>query len=102
MIEPSISKPLHKILFQLTGEPRFELALQLATKDLLRLKLMEAEQEGKVFTNKYSMTFDEFKRAWESDQIPDRYSYEVEKDFHEWEATQTDSVRLREMLDQLP
>jgi hypothetical protein len=102
MVETTVSKPLYKILTELTGEERFDVALHLATKDLVQLKLREAEQQIKGFEERYGMAFEKFQQDWENDQIADKYSYEVEKDFWEWEAAQTDCARLREMLEELP
>ncbi len=102
MMETIVSKPLYKILTELTGEQRFDVALQLATKDLLRLKLQEAEQQIKSFEERYGMIFEKFQQAWENDQIADKYSYDIERDYWEWEAVQTDLARLREILEELP
>jgi len=35
-------------------------------------------------------------------RIADKHSYEVERDYWEWEATVTDEERLRQMLESLP
>lgn len=102
MTETAISKPIHKILTDLTGERRFDVALHLATKDLVRLKLKEAEGQRKQFEERYQMDFETFKRAWDEGQIADKYSYEVERDYWEWEAAVTDEKRLQEMLEELP
>jgi len=101
MIETNISKPIHRILSDLTGEERFDLALQLATKDLVRLKLKEAAENITTFEQRYKMDFEKFKRAWEKGKVPDKHSYEIEKDFWEWEAAAGDQKRLRQMLEQL-
>lgn len=101
MIEASISEPLHGILSKLTGEQRIDAALHVATKDLLHFKLREAEQEAKSFEARYNMTFPQFQEAWQNDQIADKYSYKVEKDYWEWEAAHTEIVWLREMLEKL-
>ena len=45
MIESTISKPVQRLLTDLTGEARFDVALHLAVKDLIRLKLSEAERQ---------------------------------------------------------
>jgi hypothetical protein len=102
MSEAIVSKPLHKIFSDLTGEDRFDVALHLAAKDLLRLKLKENQERLKFFAKRYGMSFEEFQNAWNKDQIIDKYSYDIEKDYWEWEAAQTDLVRLDEMLDNLP
>ncbi|HIC94712.1 MAG TPA: hypothetical protein EYP09_10765 [Anaerolineae bacterium] len=102
MIEITISKPIHRILTDLTGEARFDVALHLATKDLVRLKLKEAEERRKRFEDRYQMDFETFKRAWNEGRIANKHSYEVERDYWEWEAAVTDEKRLREMLEELP
>lgn len=101
-METPVSKPLYKILTELTGERRFEIALQLATKDLVRFKLQEAEQQIKSFEQRYGMPFEKFQQAWESDQIADKYSYEVEKDYWEWETVHADLPRFRQISESLP
>ena len=100
--EATISKPLHRILSELTGAERFDIALHLATKDLVRLRLKEAEETLDMFAGRYGMSYEQFQNAWEEGRIADKHSYEVEKDFWEWEAAHTDSVKLNEMLDKLP
>lgn len=100
MIKTTISKPVHKILADLTGETRLDVALHLATKDLVRLKLKEAEQQRKQFEERYQMEFEAFKRAWNEGQIANKHSYEVEQDYWEWEAAVTDERRLRETLEE--
>lgn len=100
-MEASVSKPLYKILTTLTGEQRFEIALNLATKDLVQLKLQETERQLKNFEQRYGMPFEEFQQAWEKDQIANKHSYETEKDYWEWETRHADFPRLREMLEQL-
>ena len=102
MVETTVSKPLYKILTELTGEERFDVALHLATKDLVQLKLREAEQQIKNLEERYGMTFEKFQQAWENDQIADKFSYDVEKDYWEWEAAFSDLPRLREMIENLP
>jgi asparagine synthetase A len=47
------------------------------------------------------MDFEAFKQAWNEDQIPNKHSYEVERDYWEWEAAVTDERRLREALEEL-
>lgn len=38
------------------------------------------------FEKKYGVVFLEFKEAWENDKLPDKYSYETERDYMEWES----------------
>jgi hypothetical protein len=101
MEQVTIPKTIHRVLANLTGENRADVALELATKDLLRLKLKEVEGQIKEFETRHQMRFDEFKQAWNSDQVADKHSYAVEKDYWEWEAATGDEKKYREMLDEL-
>jgi asparagine synthetase A len=47
------------------------------------------------------MEFQAFKQAWQEGSIENKHSYEVERDYWEWEAAVTDEERLREMLETL-
>lgn len=101
LYENVITKPVYRVLSNLTQENRPEVALPLALKELLRLKLNEAKDRQRAFEKKYGTSFDGFKTAWDADKIASRYSYEVESDYWEWEAAVTDESRLAEMAAQL-
>ena len=70
------------------------------TKDLMHLKLEEAEEQRRRFEERYQMDFEVFKQAWNEGQIPNKHSYEVERDYWEWEAAVTDERWLRETLEE--
>ena len=38
------------------------------------------------FEKKYSLAFKEFKGTWENNKVPEKYSYEIERDYMEWES----------------
>ncbi len=101
LYENVITKPVYRVLSNLTQENRPEVALPLALKELLRLKLNEAKERKLAFEAKYGRPFESFKTAWDADEIADRYSYEVESDYWEWEAAVTDELQLTEMTTQL-
>jgi hypothetical protein len=92
-----IPKPAYNVLRRLTGESRPDVALSLALKDLVRLRLEAARAKVAAFEQKYSMTFAAFETAWEAGQIPEAHSYAVEKDDLEWEAATTDVIALEEL-----
>ena len=96
-----VSKPAHKVLKELTGEARPDLALPLALKDLVRLRLEAAEAKIAAFEEKYGMDFAQFEEAWERGDIDAPYSYAVEKDYWEWEAAVTDKAKLESLQDSL-
>ena len=96
-----ISKPLFRIILDLTSESRPEVALPLAIKDWVRLRLAEAAGLRRSFEQKYGMDFAAFQQAWSEGRIAEPYSYAVERDLWEWEATVTDELRLAEILGEL-
>lgn len=102
MMTDVVSKPIYQILSDLTQEPRLEVALLLATKDLIRLKLKEAHEQQVTFEHRYGLVFGAFKQSWQEGRIANQHSYEVEHDYWEWEAAVTDQERLQQMLERLP
>ena len=38
------------------------------------------------FEKKYRLAFQQFKEVWETDTSPEKYAYEIEKDYMEWES----------------
>lgn len=101
MLETVISKPIYRVLADLTQQPRVEVALPLAIKEFVSLKLAEANEQCRFFEARYGMSFDAFRSAWEDERIPSRHSYAIERDYWEWEAATTDQRRLAEMLESL-
>lgn len=101
MYTDMISKPMYQILSDLTQEPRLEVALPLAIKDWVRLKLKETNEQRRAFEQRYGMDFSAFKQAWLEGNIADKHSHQVERDYWEWEATVSDEGRLRQMLESL-
>jgi len=102
MPETVITKPIHRILTDLTREERVEIALPLAMKDWVRLRLRETQQQRRDFEQRYGMDFAAFKCEWYEGRIPDAHSYEVEHVYWEWEAAVTDEERLLQISDSLP
>jgi len=98
MLESAISKPIYQALTDLTQEPRLEVALSLAVKDLVRLRLQEAQKRRMTYERRYKMDFEAFKQAWDDGRIADKHSYDVERDYWEWEAAVTDEERLQQMV----
>jgi len=96
-----VSKPTHKLLQDLTGEPRPEIAISLVLKDLIHLRLDAAKASIAAFEEKYGMEFSHFEKSWEEGEIAEPYSYPVEKDYWEWEAAITDKAKLEKLQDSL-
>ena len=101
MLETVISKPIYRVLADLTQQSRMEVALPLAVKELVSLKLAEADGHCQVFEDRYGMNFESFRTSWSDGRISKPHSYEVERDYWEWEAAVTDQQKLAQMLDSL-
>ena len=96
-MENVISKGAYRVLCELTKETRVEAALHMALKQLLTFQKDRAEGLKISFERKYNIDFPQFEEAWKEDNIPQRYSFEVENDYAEWEAAITDLKRLEEL-----
>jgi len=90
---------MYQILTDLTRESRLEVALPIAIKDLIRLKLADAIRSRTAFEQQYGIDFEAFRQAWEEGRVADKHSYDVERDYWEWEAAVTDEQRLRQMIE---
>lgn len=57
------------------------------------------------FEKKYRLAFKEFKEAWGRNKVPDKYSYEIEMDYMEWESLDDEHdlllSKMREMKERL-
>jgi hypothetical protein len=96
-----ISKPLYRVVRDLTQEDRIEVGLPLAVKELVRLKLKETQRQRQQFQERYGMDFAAFQSAWHAGKIPNKFDFQTEQDYWQWEAAVTDEARLQEMLDSL-
>ena len=91
------TKSVEKILIDLTGEPRAEVALHVALKDVVEHRLELIETETGKMEAKYRVAFPEFKKKWEEGQIEQKHSYEVEKDYWEWEGLVSRKNKIEEI-----
>ncbi len=65
-------------------------------------QLYACEREIKSYELKYGMTFGEFAVAWEQDNIPDRWSHPVERDYMEWEGLEAERKKWLSLIRELP
>jgi hypothetical protein len=86
VIKVTVSTNISKVLLDLTGEPRTELAIIEIMKDAVEHRIEKIEAELKAYEDKYGMPFEDFKRKFENEEISEAHSYEVETDYLEWEG----------------
>ena len=87
-------KTTARILTKVTGESHPDIAMGLVLKDAIAHRLEGIALEQGRFESKYGMTFEEYKKRWESEDKPESYAYEAEFDYLEWEALDTRKARL--------
>lgn len=72
------------------------------TKDRVRFELKKARAQREMYAHRYGVDFYAFQQAWQKGQLAGKHSYEVERDYWEWEAAITDEECLQQMLERLP
>lgn len=92
----TLSNPIYEILQQTTGDADINNALSKILKDFFQLKIRTLQEKIAAYEKKYGMTFSEFEEACRSGKIEEPYSYEVEKDNWDWEASITEMEDLME------
>jgi hypothetical protein len=95
--EPTIPKVALRALTELTGEPRFDVALRIALRDAVEHRLEKIDEAIRDYERKYGMPFDEFEAHGEKEEIPDQFSYHVESDYLEWDGLTSRRQKLEEI-----
>ena len=83
---PMVSKAALRAITELTGEPRFNVALFIALGDAVEHRLEKIDAAILEFEQKYGMSFEQFESKGKEGEIPDQFSYEVEGDYLEWDG----------------
>jgi len=65
-------------------------------------QLQVCEREISQYELKYGMTFVEFAALWEKDEIPERWSHPVERDYMEWEGLEAERKNWLSLFSNLP
>lgn len=92
----SLSNPVYEILQQTAGDSNINDALSKILKDFFQLKVEALKEKISAYEKKYDMSFAEFEDACKSGKIENSYSYEIEKDNWDWEASITEMEDLME------
>lgn len=75
---------------KITHLPDIDAALKKVLTEYLDLKIADLRAKIKAYESKWKMTFAEFESACKNKALSaDTYSYEVEKDFWEWEGMES-------------
>jgi len=97
-----LPKETMRVLTELTGEARIDVALTLMMRDYARQKLAEIDAALRRYEEKYGMPFEAYKQIWETEDREEHYAYQTEWDYLEWESLVTRRKRLMESFAWLP
>ena len=97
-----LPKETMRVLTELTGEARSDVALTLMMRDYARQKLAEINATLRRYEEKYGMPFEAYKQIWETEDRQEHYAYQTEWDYLEWESLVTRRKRLVESFAWLP
>ena len=82
----TVPKVALRALTELTGEPRFEVALRMALRDAVEHRLEKIDAGIQEFEGRYGMSFEAFEAKAQEGAMPDQFSYKVESDYLEWDG----------------
>jgi len=82
----TVPKVALRALTELTGEPRFEVALRIALRDAVEHRLEKINEGIREYEQAYGMSFEAFEAKAHDGHIPDQFSYEIESDYLEWDG----------------
>ena len=92
-----LPKRMKLILDFFPGETEEEKLLSMA-RSALKERLRNVSERISELEAKYAMTFEEFAQAWEEGRVPEKWSFDVERDYFDWEALLSEKKRLLERL----
>ncbi len=81
-----VPKVALRALTELTGEPRFDVALLIALRDAVEHRLEKIDVAIQAYEQRYGMSFEQFQARGQAEEIPDQFSYDVESDYLEWDG----------------
>jgi len=86
----TLTPKLTDFLAKITHTTNVDAALWKLVSEYLDMKSKELDREINKFNQKWGMSFDEFSNACKTGKLSEiKYSYEVEKDFWDWERAIT-------------
>ncbi|NOX20149.1 MAG: hypothetical protein GXO99_02645 [Nitrospirae bacterium] len=96
-----IDKDIYTALVESFGEEALKDKIDDILLSALESRLEQYSREILKFEEKYGMSFKEFSEKWDKGEIKDKYSYEVESDFIDWEMLEMEKKDLISVLSRL-
>ncbi len=95
----SVSKEMVNITRKLLSEENIEKGMAKLLYNETRRKLIEYELRDRNLTRKYGMSFEEFREKKMIEKLG--YTWEVEKDYQNWEIARDGIETMEEMIDKV-
>jgi hypothetical protein len=93
----SLSEEMVNITQKVISEENIEKGMAKLLYNETRRKLIEYELLDRNLTKKYGMSFDEFREKKMIEKLG--YTWEVEKDYHNWEIARDGIEMMEELID---
>lgn len=88
----TLPKNVINLLDVISGK-NYEEKIKHLTMEFVQNKLKECKEEIFKFEIKYGMEFKDFENKWNNNEIKNRHSHEIEKDYIEWEAIEMEKTQ---------
>jgi hypothetical protein len=95
----SVSEEMVNITRKLLSEENIEKGMAKLLYNETRRKLIEYELRDRNLTRKYGMSFEEFREKKMIEKLG--YTWEVEKDYQNWEIARDGIETMEEMIDKV-
>ncbi|MBI5749820.1 MAG: hypothetical protein HZA00_11920 [Nitrospinae bacterium] len=96
-----IDKDIYNALVESFGEDTLKEKIDNILLSAIESRLDNYNREILKFEERYGISFKEFERIWDEGKIENKYSYEVEGDFVDWEMLEMEKKELLSALSRL-
>ena len=96
-----IDKDVYEALKKIFGKNTLNKKINEIFLTAVKSRLEEFNKKILEFEEKYGMSFKDFAKLWDEDKIKNKYRYEVESDFIDWEILEMEKRDLIMLLSRL-
>jgi len=96
-----IDKDIYNALMESFGKDALKVKINDILLSAIESRLEQFSREILKFEEKYGSSFKEFGEKWDKGKIKNKYSYEIESDFIDWEMLETEKKELISILSRL-
>jgi len=94
----SVPKATLRALAELTGQIELGPAIAMTLRDAIEHRLEGIEAGIRVYEQRYGMSFEKFRARGQAGELPNQFTYPVERDFFEWDGLVARQHKLREII----